>query len=87
MDRMDRPNGEHDLHGLPFLGTPHAVGKEAYIFPSRNRTITMTTTNPSPPLGPYPHDLLWGHVGIAPINSRIKTINRIVPNDISFSSG
>lgn len=48
--------------------------------------ITITTTNPSPPLGPYPHDLLCGHVGIAPINTRIKTISRIVPNDISFSS-
>jgi hypothetical protein len=44
----------------------------------------ITNTSPSPPLGPYPHDLLCGQAGSTPINISIKMINTIVPNDISF---
>src|ERR1051326_6711201 len=35
-------------------------------------------TNPRPPLGQYPQPELYGHAGSAPINSRIRIINRIV---------
>ncbi len=45
---------------------------------------TMINTVPNIPLGPYPHALLCGQVGTAPIKSTINTINSIVPNDIAF---
>jgi hypothetical protein len=35
--------------------------------------------NPRPPLGQYPHPELYGHAGSAPINSRIRIINKMVP--------
>jgi hypothetical protein len=39
----------------------------------------MRTIVPNKPPGQYPHDLLCGQVGNAPINSKIKTMRRIVP--------
>jgi hypothetical protein len=45
---------------------------------------TMSNTVPNIPLGPYPHPLLCGQVGTAPIKSTINTISSIVPNDIVF---
>lgn len=35
---------------------------------------------PKTPLGPYPHAVLCGHVGNAPINNKIKITNSTVPN-------
>lgn len=40
----------------------------------------MIKTVPKIPLGPYPHPLLWGHAGIAPISNKIKMTNSTVPN-------
>jgi hypothetical protein len=37
------------------------------------------------PLGAYPQLLLWGHEGIAPINKRTNTTNKIVPKLIHTS--
>ena len=45
----------------------------------------ITSTNPSPPLGPYPQPLLWGHLGIAPTNKRTTMINSINPSDMGIS--
>lgn len=43
----------------------------------------MINTKPRPPLGAYPHDLLYGQLGIAPISSNITMINKIVPKVMS----
>jgi hypothetical protein len=42
------------------------------------------STSPSPPLGPYPQLLLWGHVGIAPMSMSTTTMSRIIPMDMAF---
>jgi hypothetical protein len=39
----------------------------------------MIRIRPSAPLGRYPQLLLCGQDGIAPINSKIRMIKRIVP--------
>ena len=54
--------------------------------PINSSTIMTISTNPNPPLGQYPQLLLCGHAGMAPINIRIRTINRMVPKLMSFSS-
>lgn len=56
----------------------------SYIRPISNRIIRIINTNPIPPLGPYPQDLLCGQVGMAPISISIKKISRMVPIDILF---
>lgn len=35
--------------------------------------------SPSPPLGPYPQLLLWGHEGNEPTRKRIRMISSTVP--------
>src|SRR5947207_15662027 len=40
--------------------------------PVRARIIKISRINPSPPLGQYPHPELYGHVGSAPIKSKIR---------------
>ncbi len=42
----------------------------------------MSTISPTPPLGPYPHDRLWGQIGIIPTNASIKIMSKIVPIDM-----
>ena len=54
--------------------------------PVRARIITINRTNPSPPLGQYPHPELYGHAGSAPIKSKIRRINRMVPMTSPFSN-
>src|SRR5438309_1532769 len=41
--------------------------------------ITITTSRPNPPVGPYPQLRLWGHAGTAPNSRIIKIISRISP--------
>src|SRR4029450_2716652 len=50
-----------------------------YRCPVKARMIRIKRINPSPPLGQYPQPELYGHAGSAPIKSRIRMINRIVP--------
>lgn len=40
--------------------------------------IKITSSKPMVLLGPYPHPLLYGHAGIAPISNKIKITNKIV---------
>lgn len=42
----------------------------------------ISTISPTPPLGPYPHDRLWGHTGIIPKSANIKITSKIVPSDM-----
>jgi hypothetical protein len=56
-----------------------------YILPSTSSITSINNTNPMPPLGPYPHCLLWGQVGMTPSSIKTTTINRIVPTLIFFS--
>ena len=44
----------------------------------------MINTAPRTPEGPYPQPVLYGHVGRAPTRSKIRIINRTVPNIISL---
>ena len=39
---------------------------------------TMTRIVPRPPLGPYPHLLLCGHVGSAPMRRRMRMTSSMV---------
>jgi hypothetical protein len=52
------------------------------IRPITTSNTTMSTTTPRTPLGPYPQLLLYGQLGIAPINSKTTTINNNAPSDI-----
>src|SRR5262249_16050557 len=54
--------------------------------PAKARTITIKRINPSPPLGQYPQPELYGQAGSAPIKSRIRMINRMVPIAFPFSN-
>jgi hypothetical protein len=42
----------------------------------------MIRIKPIPPLGPYPHPRLCGHVGMTPISIRIRIMSKIVPIDM-----
>ena len=46
----------------------------------------MSTIRPTPPLGPYPQLRLCGQAGMAPTNSKIKMISRIVEIPIRSST-
>ena len=61
-------------------------GTAAQRRPVRARIITISRINPSPPLGQYPHPELYGHAGSAPIKSKIRRINRMVPMASPFST-
>jgi hypothetical protein len=56
--------------------------KVDYILPDKSRITIIITTSPTPPLGPYPHDRLWGQTGIIPTNASIKITSKIVPIDM-----
>lgn len=58
--------------------------KQVYIRPVSMSTTTTTSTNPKPPLGPYPHARLCGQAGMLPANIKIKTTKRMVPRVISI---
>ena len=45
----------------------------------------MIKISPIPPLGPYPHDLLWGQAGIIPKSAKTKIMSIIVPSDMTDS--
>lgn len=53
-------------------------GKAGQILPSSTRMMTIIRIVPRPPLGPYPHLLLCGHVGSAPMRRRMRTTSRMV---------
>jgi len=61
-------------------------GTAAQRRPVRATIITISRINPSPPLGQYPHPELYGHAGSAPIKSKIRRINRMVPMTSPFSN-
>lgn len=46
----------------------------------------MMSNVPSPPDGPYPQDVLWGHIGNAPNSMSIKITSKIVPSMINSPS-
>jgi len=50
-----------------------------HILPSRIRIRTIKRIVPIPPLGQYPQFLLYGHLGNAPINKRMRITNRMTP--------
>jgi len=50
-----------------------------------NSTITMITSSPTPPTGPYPQLLLCDQVGNAPTSIRTRTINKMVPKLMTVS--
>lgn len=52
----------------------------AQMRPKTKRMITMSNTNPNPPLGSAPQLLLCDHVGSAPRSSRIKTTTKMMPS-------
>jgi hypothetical protein len=52
----------------------------SYNLPSSNNISTISNIRPNKPPGQYPHPLLCGHAGNAPISASIKTMIRIVPN-------
>jgi hypothetical protein len=54
--------------------------------PANARMITIKRIIPSPPLGQYPQPELYGQAGNAPIKSKIRMINRIVPMVSPFSN-
>ena len=74
----------NDLQCQLQLKLKMALQHSVYIFPIRNNIRTMTRTTPIIPVGPYPQELLYPHVGKAPTKTRIKTISKMVPNDIFF---
>jgi hypothetical protein len=47
-------------------------------------TRTITNTVERTPVGPYPHDLLCGHVGKPPINKARRITKSIVPVEITI---
>jgi len=49
------------------------------ILPSRRRIRTIKRIVPIPPLGQYPQLRLYGHLGTAPINKRMRITNRMMP--------
>ncbi len=46
----------------------------------------MTKISPTPPLGVYPHERLWGQMGITPKSASIKMISSMVPSDMMLLS-
>lgn len=55
------------------------------IRPVRNSISNTTRITPTIPLGPYPHPLLCGQVGITPTMISTNTMRRIVPRLIACS--
>ena len=47
--------------------------------PSKRRIRTINRIVPIPPLGQYPQFLLYGHLGTAPINKRMRITTKMVP--------
>jgi hypothetical protein len=47
--------------------------------PAKARRMMISKMTPKPPLGKYPQPELYGQLGNAPTNRRIRIITRIVP--------
>src|SRR5687767_1696848 len=52
--------------------------QQDHIRPRRKRIRTIKRIVPIPPLGQYPQFLLWFHLGIAPINKRMRITKRMI---------
>jgi hypothetical protein len=55
------------------------IQRWAQMRPANARRIMISKMTPKPPLGKYPQPELYGQVGNAPTNRRIRIITRIVP--------
>lgn len=58
---------------------------ETQIRPRSTRMMRITNSAPTSPPGPYPHLLLYGHVGRTPSRIRMRRTIRSVPIKFGFS--
>jgi hypothetical protein len=61
------------------------VSKIVHRFLKSSTKTTTSSTTPKPPLGPYPHEALYGHAGNALTNNKIRITNNIFPRLIQDS--
>lgn len=80
--RTERESVEGFVDGVEAIVSTHNDSAYLGITPIKYRMITITRMVPSPPLGPYPHFALCGHVGSEPMTMRMSTMKRMVESDM-----